>query len=194
MTDEEKAVEAKEKAERKAEQKRRRIANRLAAEAAIAFFGKMSPITADLLDLMKTIGRQEARNLVDAYYTFQDIRIETMNRLDAAYSGKDEQPCRVLAYVAFQTEGLENQLKRALLAYVQGRPEGRWLLGRYGMGPVLSAGIIAYIDMLIAKTPGHIYSFAGLDPSKTWLGGKKTEALLEGLGISNDGGTVLAQQ
>ena len=38
---------------------------------------------------------------------------------------------------------------------------------------MLSAGLLAHIDITRAPTVGHIWSFAGLDPTKTWEKGQK---------------------
>lgn len=43
----------------------------------------------------------------------------------------------------------------------------------HGIGPVISAGLLAHIDIHRAVTVGHIWRFAGLDPSVKWL--KKTK-------------------
>ena len=42
-----------------------------------------------------------------------------------------------------------------------------------GIGPVISAGLLAHIDIEKAPTVGHIWRFAGLDPTVKWEKGKK---------------------
>ena len=44
----------------------------------------------------------------------------------------------------------------------------RWARSIYGIWPVLAAGLLAHIDIEQAPTVGHIWSFAGLDPTKKW--------------------------
>lgn len=42
-----------------------------------------------------------------------------------------------------------------------------------GIGPVIAAGLLAHIDIEKAPTVGHIWRFAGLDPTVTWGRGEK---------------------
>ena len=50
---------------------------------------------------------------------------------------------------------------------------GAWMREIKGIGPVLSAGLLAHIDITKAAHVGHIYSFAGLAPGKVWKKGQK---------------------
>ncbi len=42
-----------------------------------------------------------------------------------------------------------------------------------GIGPVIAAGLLAHIDITKAPTVGHIWRFAGLDPTLKWEKGQK---------------------
>jgi len=42
-----------------------------------------------------------------------------------------------------------------------------------GIGPVISSGLLANIDITRAPTAGHIWRFAGLDPTCKWAKGEK---------------------
>lgn len=42
-----------------------------------------------------------------------------------------------------------------------------------GVGPVMAAALVAFIDIEKAPTVGHIWRFAGLDPSQKWESGQK---------------------
>jgi hypothetical protein len=42
-----------------------------------------------------------------------------------------------------------------------------------GIGPVISAGLAAHIDVTRSNTVGHIWRFAGLDPTVEWKKGEK---------------------
>ena len=50
---------------------------------------------------------------------------------------------------------------------------GPWAMATIGVGPVICAGVIARIDIHRAPTVGHIWRFAGLDPTQKWEKGKK---------------------
>jgi hypothetical protein len=48
-----------------------------------------------------------------------------------------------------------------------------WMRSVPGIGPVIAAGFLAHIDIEKAPTVGHIWSYAGLDPTRTWNKGEK---------------------
>jgi hypothetical protein len=47
------------------------------------------------------------------------------------------------------------------------------MLSIVGIGPVIAAGMLAHIDITKAPTVGHIWRFAGLDPTLKWEKGQK---------------------
>lgn len=63
-------------------------------------------------------------------------------------------------------------MKAALDAYSASRPIGVWSRSIVGVGPVMAAGLMAYIDIAKAAHVGHIYSFAGIANIK-WNKGEK---------------------
>jgi hypothetical protein len=48
-----------------------------------------------------------------------------------------------------------------------------WARSIVGIGPVISAGLLAHIDITKAPTVGHIWRYAGLDPTQSWEKGQK---------------------
>lgn len=70
-------------------------------------------------------------------------------------------------------ENLENQIRRALDTWSEGQELGRWAKSICGIGPVIAAGLLAHIDIAKAPTAGHIWRFAGLDPTMEWKKGEK---------------------
>lgn len=125
----------------------------------------------DLLNATITLSATEARFLVDNYYTMQDNRIRAGGQIRAL--NESEEPHAVIDWYFKQSEQLENQIKRALNAYAESHEVGRWLLSIYGIGPVISAGLLAHVDITKAPTAGHIWSFAGLNPNVQWNKGEK---------------------
>ena len=113
-----------------------------------------------------------ARWLVDAYYTMQDWRIDAANRIRSA--GQDgEEPPPLVETMLERARTSEEEIKRELGAWAVHYPEGAWAQSQYGIGPVLSAGLVAHIDIEKAPTVGHIWRFAGLDPTLQWGKGEK---------------------
>jgi hypothetical protein len=145
-------------------------------------------LTRDLANAAMTISDAEARFLVDAYYAMQDARIRADGQIRSIVKNPVEtgdvdpatgeivkavEPHDVLKWLSEQNSTLENQVKRALEKYVNGQAVGEWLVGVYGIGPVISAGLLAHIDINKAPTAGHIWRFAGLDPTVKWEKKKK---------------------
>jgi hypothetical protein len=118
----------------------------------------------DIVTASVTLSETEARFLVDAYYSMQKNRL----RHEGQIRSMADEPHEILSFFASQAETLENQIKRALDRYSAAHPVGEWLRGVRGIGPVIAAGLLAHIDIRKAHTVGHIWRFAGLDPSVTW--------------------------
>lgn len=114
-----------------------------------------------------------ARFLVSNYYDQQDAR----KRADMQYrhlgeKGENELVA-TLTYTANVHALLEKQVSRQLKAFVESSAVGRWCLAQFGVGPVIAAGLIAHIDIEVAPTAGHVWRFAGQDPSCKWEKGEK---------------------
>jgi len=135
------------------------------------FEDEVTRLTRDLKNSAKVLTSQEARFLVDAYYTMQDNRIRSAAQVRALTQSGE--PHSVLIWLEDQNMVLENQVKRALDAYSGANAVGAWARNQVGIGPVISAGLLAHIDIKKAPTVGHIWSFAGLNPDAQWEKGKK---------------------
>lgn len=125
----------------------------------------------DIAAASKNLTDEEARYLVDAYYMMQDDRKRAHNQVRSL--GESQEPNSVLQWLADQSGTLEAQIKRALDKYTLSHQMGEWMRGIYGIGPVISAGLLAHIDIARAPTVGHIWRYAGLDPTVKWEKGQK---------------------
>lgn len=123
-------------------------------------------LTRDLANASVTLSATEARFLTDAYYQMQDNRIRSAGQIRSMT--ETNEPHLVLSWLEDQATMLENQIKRALEKYVDNHPVGVWMKSIYGIGPVISAGMLAHIDIKKAPTVGNIWRFAGLDPTVQW--------------------------
>lgn len=128
-------------------------------------------LSRDIRDAAIRLSDQEARYLVDYYYIAQEDRKRSTNQVRAL--DESEEPNLVLQWLADQSTTLENQIKRALDAYTEAHVMGSWMRQVVGIGPIISAGILAHIDITKAPTVGHIWRFAGLDPTQKWEEGQK---------------------
>jgi hypothetical protein len=126
-------------------------------------------LSKDLKAAARTLSAFEARYLVDYYYQLQEDRIRSNNQVRQ----QEGEPSDVLVWLAANTGVLERQVARALDAYTESQLVSRWARTIVGIGPILSAGLAAHIDITKAPTVGHIWRFAGLDPTLTWDKGQK---------------------
>lgn len=121
----------------------------------------------------------EARFLVDLFYTMQRQRIRTNNQAkaldrDAHKSGNEPEPHEAINWTMNQFDTLEDQIERILKVYVEGHAMAWFFSQTLGIGTgILAAGLLAHIDIRQAPTAGHIWRFAGLDPTVSWE--KKTK-------------------
>lgn len=128
-------------------------------------------LTKDLKEASYSLSENEARFLVDAYYTMQDNRIRSAGQIRSM--SESGEPNEVLQWLLNQNQTLESQVKRALDAYSDAHPIGQWARAQKGIGPVIAAGLLAHFDIHKAPTNGHFWSFAGLDPRAEWKKGEK---------------------
>ena len=125
----------------------------------------------DLLESSKRMTVDQARFLVDTYYQIQDARIRATAQVRALVTS--DEPHSLLDWVGDVNEEMEKNIKKALNVYAKHHPIGQWAMSITGIGPVLSAGLLAHIDINKAPTVGHIWRFAGQDPTCKWEKGQK---------------------
>jgi hypothetical protein len=102
-------------------------------------------LSRDLRRAALTLGDAEARFLVDAYYLMQDDRKRAYAQEHAL--GDNAEPNAVIQWLAVQSATLESQIKGALDIYTRHHEVGDFMRSIYGIGPVISAGLLAHIYM-----------------------------------------------
>ena len=117
------------------------------------------------------LGPQEARFLVDMYYIVQNDRIRAGNQFQAIT--RADEPAFFEGWLRESMESVEVSIQKILDAYSISHPVGKWMRGICGIGPVIASGFLAHIDITQAPTVGHIWRFAGLDPTVEWGKGEK---------------------
>ena len=130
-------------------------------------------LTKDIKEASYILSDDEARFLVDSYYIMQENRIRSASQIRSMTESGE--PNAVLQWLLTQNETLEKQVAKALDAYSSSSEIGKWMRSNKGVGPVISAGLIAHIDIRKADTAGHVWSYAGLsnNPDKAWKKGQK---------------------
>ena len=160
--------------------------------------GVVHKLNKDLRNAAKTLTSDEARYLVDLYYATQEKRIRAAAQMREA--SKAGEPNELLKWAFSNFETTEKGIKSALFQYSKSTTVGAWMLSIHGIGPVLSAGMLAHLSIepwkcakaskkvaacragnphdedchsFICETAGSFWRFAGLDPTAKWE--KKTK-------------------
>jgi hypothetical protein len=135
-------------------------------------------LSRDLATASRVMGIGEARFLVDQYYAIQNQRKRANSQglaLDkgADVKGQHPEPHVLLDWLFEQSSALEGQIKRSLDQFTRGHVMGDWMRQVVGIGPVISAGIIAHLEGP-RPTAGKIYQFAGIagKDQKKWNKGE----------------------
>lgn len=133
----------------------------------------ISRLDRDLRKASLTLRQDQARFLVDLYYTMQKDRIRSGNQVRQITRDALVEPNELINFFYDQFTMLEHNVKHALDTYSNSTAVGRWSRAQVGIGPVLAAGLLAHINMEIATNPSKIWRFAGLDPTAVWRKGEK---------------------
>lgn len=131
----------------------------------------IAKLTKDIKSASVKLSAVEARYMVDTYYQMQENRKRAANQVRAM--SESGEPSEAIAWILEQSKALENRIKNLLDVYSYTKPIGEWSRSIIGIGPVLAAGLMANIDIEKAPTVGHIWRFAGLDPTMKWGKGEK---------------------
>ena len=124
-----------------------------------------------------TFTDEQARGLVRLYYRIQKFRTATFNQTRAFK--ESDRPHMLVSFFGQQMEHLEKMCQVALDSYSAQKEEGQWARSIVGIGPVISAGLIANIDITKAPVVSHIWRYAGLDPTIEWIGAERAEKIFK---------------
>lgn len=145
----------------------------------------LTRLTKDLKSISNTLGREEARYLVDLYYQVQDFRIRTANQIRSINQNNEirddgvKEPHETLLFFKNNFVHLEDDIKKVLDVYTSASKVGLWCKSIPGIGPVITAGLLSNLDITKAPTAGHFWSFGGIDPTREWLGKTKSEIIID---------------
>lgn len=132
----------------------------------------------------------DIRFCVQAYYQLQGMRIALAGQLRSIEQGKSggvktagntlAPQAEVLQWLYNNVLGMENEIKRAMNIWSDSNPVASWAKQVTGIGPVISAGLVAYFDVTRAPSVSHFYSYSGYnDNNNPWLGREKSKQLVE---------------
>ncbi len=181
--------------EQEREQERDADAMREASDNPILFEDAMKLLKGDLLKAAQTLSPREARFIVDFFYQLQDDRKRAGNQQLAAVEAEGGvEPNQILRWMTGASGAYERKVQAALAAYSQGQEVGRWAQSQVGIGPIISAGLLAHIDVRRAKTAGAVWRFAGLDVGNPWIGAEEARGIVRGVLGETDRGKLGHEQ
>lgn len=147
-------------------------------DAAIPEIDKV--LNQDLITAAATMGPREARYNVDLFYQTQGIRKAAKEQGRSMDKGAQPiEPHLFLDYIHTNAARQERRIFQAMDVYSDQKAVGIWAKLNRGIGPVLAAGLMAHIDITRAPTVGHLWRFAGLDPTVEWLGTERGEEVVK---------------
>ena len=112
-----------------------------------------------------------AQWVLGVYYDLQQFRISAGNRNWA--SEERGLPAEFMRLLRGDLLRLETSIKGILDAYAQSTPWGRWATSLPGFGPIIGAGLSAFVDPEKFSTVGKVWKFFGLVPGLQWGKGQK---------------------
>ncbi len=123
----------------------------------------------DVADAARSMTAREGEYLVRIYYQMQGHRLALQGQLRSL----SDAPSETLTFLAEQGETVEAQCRRALDLWTRDHGPRQWARGIIGVGPVIAAGLRAHTHIEHCPTVGHLWAFAGLDPTKKWEKGQR---------------------
>lgn len=146
----------------------------------------LQKLSKDVKQTATNLTKNEARYLVDLYYQIQNFRIAVAGQVRNILKPQDPEaeiePCETLKFFFGNFEQLEKNMVAVLDVYTDNDPVGRWCKSIIGVGPVISAGLIANLNLEEHPTAGHFWSYCGLnDANRPWLGKEKTKKIVDGI-------------
>src|SRR3990167_10196084 len=101
----------------------------------------LAALTKDLREAAATLSTRQARFLVDYYYQMQRNRIRAGHQ--ALKAAEADEPGAVASWALANSSTLENNIRKVLDIYSMTTVVGRWARSIHGIGPVISAGLLA---------------------------------------------------
>jgi Transposase IS116/IS110/IS902 family len=126
-------------------------------------------LSRDLREAGRLLSPKQQRILVDLYYQIQDNRKATANQLRAAH----EEPNAWITFMTTFMQRMEKLAAGGLDIASNQQAVSLWAKSIFGIGPVLAAGLAAYIDITRTPSVSALWSLAGLNPNAVWQKGEK---------------------
>lgn len=140
-------------------------------------------VNEDVKKAAEELDLDSTRFLVAMYYRFQKARMA----FDQQKKHLSEEAQGNLCVTGFSklSSSCEKFVHSIMDHYCTVHPVLKWCTANVGVGPVLSAGLLAHIRIkddngrVVCPTAGHIWSFAGWDPTRKWISSAQGKTALK---------------
>lgn len=112
----------------------------------------------------------QIRCVIKNYYEAQRKRVR--ESLQIFQRKRKESETDIMEHFRNATLEVERSQEIAIEVWAEDSKLAQWAMQVDGVGPLLAAGLCAYLDVERAPTAGHFWRIAGLDPSRTWVSAK----------------------
>jgi hypothetical protein len=144
-------------------------------------------VNEDVKEAVENLTLDSIRFLVSMYYTYQKPRIAFTQQRN--HLSDEEQGNLTISSFSKLSMSCERFIQTVMEHFSHVHPITAWCVANRGVGPVLSAGLLAHIRILndkgdvICPTVGHIWSFAGWDPTRKWISSENARTAIKRQGF-----------
>lgn len=135
-------------------------------------------VNKDTRRAMQALTPDDVKVLVDLYYNIQEHRKAFSNQLWAAQEN-DEPASDFIGFTYRSIMRLEDNISKAMDEVSYKTDEGTWCRKIFGLGPVLTAGLLCHIDINLSPHVSSLWAYAGYAPGIEWYGRAKATALVD---------------
>lgn len=143
----------------------------------------VNPFSKEDKAALENLPIEEARTLVDNYYQIQELRKRLGNQISAVERNTDKSTSDNLLTTRYLFNNyfkLEKEIKKALDIFTSAQPVGAWLKEIKGIGPVISAGLLAYLDITKAPKPSCFWQYSGLNiGNRPWYSKEEAQGFIK---------------
>jgi hypothetical protein len=104
------------------------------------------------------INKESVQKIVTSYNLIEDVK----STIQSIQSQSDSS---IINQIVSTLETIDQIVKKPLSEFSNQTVAGTWAQSQHGIGPVLSAGLVSYLDIAKANSPAAVWRYAGLDPS-----------------------------
>lgn len=125
------------------------------------------------IDTAEKLSIDEVRYVVETYYDIQQVRNQNGNR--AKRLEREGLPAELMGVLTAGMEDVEKHIRKVMKKWALARPLGEWAMQIVGIGPVISAGLMAWLAQSTGRHPSSFWRYAGLMPGQRRQRNKKLD-------------------